>query len=43
LSWTSNRGSGGGGQIFIAQWNHEKAMEALKASPPRQRKDPKTP
>jgi Tol biopolymer transport system component len=43
LSWTSNRGSGGGGQIFVARWNHEKAMEALKASPPRQRKDPKTP
>jgi Tol biopolymer transport system component len=39
LSWTSNRGAGGGGQIFIAGWNHEKALEALKASPPRQRKD----
>jgi Tol biopolymer transport system component len=43
LSWTSSRGSGGGGQIYLAQWNHEKAMEALKASPPRMRKDPKTP
>jgi len=39
LSWTSNRGSGGGGQIFIAQWNHEKALAALKASPPRTRKE----
>jgi Tol biopolymer transport system component len=39
LSWTSNRGSGGGGQIFLAQWNHEKALEALKASPPRKRKE----
>ncbi len=43
LSWTSNRGSGGGGQIFLAQWNHEKALEALKASPPRTRKERKTP
>ena len=39
LSWTSNRGSGGGGQIFLAQWSHEKAVEALKASPPRKRKE----
>src|SRR3990172_4274251 len=42
LSWTSNRGSGGGGQIFIAQWNHEKAVEALNASPPPKEKEPKT-
>jgi len=42
LSWTSNRGSGGGGQIFLAQWNHEKAVDALNASPPRKRKEPKT-
>jgi len=39
LSWTSNRGSGGGGQIFLAEWNHERALDALKASPPRQRKE----
>jgi Tol biopolymer transport system component len=38
LSWTSNRGSGGGGQIFLARWNHAKAVEALKGSPPRQKK-----
>jgi len=38
LSWTSNRGSGGGGQIFLAQWNHDKAVEALKGSSPRQKK-----
>jgi Tol biopolymer transport system component len=43
LSWTSNRGSGGGGQIFLAQWNHEKAVEALKGSPPRTRKEPRSP
>ncbi|HEY7696952.1 MAG TPA: hypothetical protein VIE88_00980 [Vicinamibacteria bacterium] len=40
LSWTSNRGIGGGGQIFLAEWNHEKAVEAVKASPPRRRKEP---
>jgi Tol biopolymer transport system component len=39
LSWTSNRGGGGGGQIFLAEWNHEKAVEALKAAPPRKRKE----
>jgi Tol biopolymer transport system component len=38
LSWTSNRGSGGGGQIFLARWNHAKAVAALKGSPPRQKK-----
>jgi len=35
LSWTSTRSGGGEGQIFLAQWNHEKAMEALKNAPPR--------
>ncbi len=37
LSWTSNRDGGAstGGQIFIADWNHDKAMEALQASPAR--------
>jgi Tol biopolymer transport system component len=35
LAWTSNRAGGSGGQIFLAQWNHEKAMEALKNAPPR--------
>jgi Tol biopolymer transport system component len=43
LSWTSNRGSGGGGQIFLADWNHEKALEALMAAPPRQRKETQNP
>ena len=33
LAWTSNRNGGGGGQIYIAEWNHEKAMEALRAAP----------
>ena len=35
LSWTSTRSGGGEGQIFLAQWNHEKALEALRNAPPR--------
>ncbi len=35
LSWTSTRAGGSEGQIFLAQWNHDKAMEALKNAPPR--------
>lgn len=35
LAWTSNRAGGSGGQIFLAQWNHEKALEALRNAPPR--------
>jgi Tol biopolymer transport system component len=34
LSWTSNR-HGGGAQIYMADWNHEHALEALEAAPPR--------
>jgi len=36
LAWTSTRsGSGTGGQLFLAQWNHEKALEALRNAPPK--------
>src|SRR3954470_2380600 len=35
LAWTTTRAGGSGGQIFLAQWNHAKAMEALKNAPPR--------
>ena len=35
LAWTSSRSGGSEGQLFLAQWNHEKAMEALKNAPPR--------
>jgi Tol biopolymer transport system component len=35
LAWTSSRGGGSAGQLFLAQWNHQKAMEALKNAPPR--------
>ena len=43
LAWTSSRGGGREGQIFLAQWNHEHALDALAArtaenrSRPRQR------
>ena len=35
LAWTSSRGGGREGQIFLAQWNHEQARKALTAAPPR--------
>ncbi len=43
LAWTSARsgGSGSAGQLFLAQWNHEKALEAIRTAPPRQ--SPKKP
>ena len=38
LAWTSSRGGGSQGQIFLAQWNHEKALGAIAAAPARQPK-----
>jgi Tol biopolymer transport system component len=35
LAWTSTRGGGAGGQIFLASFDHGKALDALAASPPR--------
>ena len=35
IAWTSSRGGGREGQIFLAQWNHEAARKALAAAPPR--------
>jgi len=37
LAFTSSRagGTGSPGQIYLAQWNHEAAIAALKAAPPR--------
>jgi len=32
LAWTSSRGGGREGQIFLAQWNHERARAALAAA-----------
>jgi Tol biopolymer transport system component len=37
LAWTSNRGGGREGQIYLAQWNHQFALDALAAAPPRQK------
>jgi hypothetical protein len=30
LAWTSSRGGGREGQIFLASWNHEKALALLR-------------
>jgi Tol biopolymer transport system component len=35
LAWTSSRGGGREGQIFLAQWNHQAALRALAAAPAR--------
>ncbi len=35
LAWTSSRSGGAAGQIFLADWNHERALEAIRAAPPR--------
>ena len=36
LAWTSTgRHDGKGGQIYLANWNHKRALEALAAAPPR--------
>ena len=35
LAWTSSRGGGREGQLFLAEWNHERALAALRASPDR--------
>jgi Tol biopolymer transport system component len=35
LAWTSSRSGGAAGQLFLAQWNHEKAVEAVRNAPPR--------
>jgi Tol biopolymer transport system component len=35
LAWTSSRGGGREGQIYLAQWNHQQALDAIAAAPPR--------
>jgi Tol biopolymer transport system component len=35
IAWTSSRGGGRVGQIFLAEWNHQAALDALHAAPPR--------
>ena len=37
IAWTSSRGGGREGQIFLAQWNHERALALLAAAPERKR------
>jgi Tol biopolymer transport system component len=40
LTWTSTRNSAGKGQIFLGQWNHERALEALRRAPERGQSSP---
>jgi Tol biopolymer transport system component len=35
LSWTSSRSGGTEGQLYLAQWNHAKALEAIRNAPPK--------
>lgn len=35
IAWTSSRSGAGAGQIFVADWNHAKALEALSKAPAR--------
>jgi Tol biopolymer transport system component len=37
LAWTSSRGGGREGQIYLARWNHQQALEAIRSAPDRQR------
>jgi Tol biopolymer transport system component len=37
LAWTSSRSGGSAGQLFLAQWNHAKALEALRNAPLRKK------
>ena len=37
IAFTSARSGGGAGQIFLAQWNHEAALKAIKDAPPRRK------
>jgi Tol biopolymer transport system component len=35
VAFTSSRSGGREGQLFLAQWNHAKALEAIRSAPPR--------
>jgi Tol biopolymer transport system component len=37
LAWTSSRSGGAAGQLFLAEWNHEKALEAIRNAPLRKK------
>jgi len=41
LAWTSSRAGGSDGQLFLAQWNHEKRCKRSEAPPKKPgKKDP---
>ena len=40
LSWTSNRTSNGNSQLFMAEWDHDIALAAIKVSPARHASQP---
>jgi Tol biopolymer transport system component len=33
LAWTSSRVGGSAGQLFLAQWNHQRALDAVRSAP----------
>lgn len=35
LAWTSSRSGGSAGQLYLAEWNHAAALEAVRNAPPR--------
>jgi Tol biopolymer transport system component len=35
LAWTSSRGGGSEGQIYLARWNHARALDIIRNAPPR--------
>ncbi|MEQ1870950.1 MAG: hypothetical protein ABL961_13105 [Vicinamibacterales bacterium] len=35
LAWTSSRGGGSEGQLYLGQWNHAKALEAIRHALPK--------
>jgi Tol biopolymer transport system component len=37
MAWTSSRGGGREGQVFLADWNHEAAQAAIRRAPDRRR------
>ena len=42
LAWTSSRHGEAGGQIYLADWNHQAALVALRDAPPRSVRPEKT-
>ena len=38
LAWTSSRSGGAAGQLFLADWNHEGALDAIRRAPLRKPK-----